>query len=517
MASFRTSLCFKPDKSSEPEVASDYRVTKLIPAAMTDLQSGYLAACLKTLKLEDTLLQELLQHSSDFPIQFPVQSVLCRTLLKEQPDVSEEILEHHINSAYPVLHEAALTLYFDFLEYKKKFGTTQEKELYANMSIVELVHRFLEKRAITFCGRFDSYMLLSGERGMGGWDTIGTKMEKPPLVLQDCLSYDEIKLSAFLALSNYSVFINSGNRRNCGIPSSSLETVRRHGVVVGIVGPRLSHAGVMDQHEIMVTKTQNVKKNGYGSSLQNNAQHCWRQIWANFYGVPNLPTYNKVLKSMQSMDAGERFVEIHTEMVFDNNIYAKRISIAAELLLLEAESRAAAVNKQAYVHVVGFGLGVWKISGHQGKIFLDSFATCLKHLYPILSHVSDVNFAWFEENTCGGVGNGGRIGDDKHSIRILFSRRHPHSPLEDAEDANKLLVVSYAWDGNSLPGNEFWINQLDTSGDSANASSTQVSELQNPHVNRKKISGRNLHVACSEWGVVHVEEYSRRKLKQVSN
>lgn len=510
------SVCSQ-SKDSEPEVASEYKVTKWIPAAMTELQTAYIADCLKTPKPEDTLLQELLQYSSDFPIQFPVQSVLCHALLKEQPDVSEEILEHHINSAYPVLHEAALTLYIDFLEYKKKFGTTQEKELYADMSVVDLVHRFLEKRAVTFCGRFDSYMLLSGEKGMSGWDEIGTKTETPPLVLQDCLSYDEIKLSAFLALSSYSVFLNTGSRRNCGIPSSSLETVRRHGVVVGIVGPRLSHGEIMDQHEIMVTKTQNVKKNGYGPTLQNNARHCWRQIWANFYGVPNLPTYNQVLKSVQNMKAGERFVEVRTEMMFDNNMYAKRICIAAELLLLEAESRAAVENKQAYVHVVGFGLGVWMISGHQQKIFLDSFATCLKRLYPILSHVSDVNFAWFAENTCGGVGNGGRIGDDKHSIQILFSRRDPHSALVDAEDASKLLVVSYAWDGNSLPGNEFWINQLETSGDPANACSTQVSELQNPHVNRKKISGRNLHVACSEWGVVHVEEYARRKLKQLSD
>jgi hypothetical protein len=483
---------------------------------ITGLESRYLEACLKTLKPDDTLLQEVLQYSSEFPIQFPVQSVLCSVLLKEQPDVSEEILQHHVNSAYPVLHEATLTLYIDFLEYKKKFGTTQEKSLYADMTVVQLVHRFLEKRAITFCGRPDSYMLLSGEQGMGGWDTVGTKMESPPLVLQDCLSYDEIKLSAFLALSSYSVFINTGTRRNCGVPSSP-ESVQRHGVVVGIVGPRLSAQGVMDWHEIMVTKTQNVKKNGYGSALKNSSQHCWRQIWANFYGVPNLPTYGKVLKSTQNAKAGERFVKLNTEMMFDNNIYVKRISIAAELLLLEAESRAAAEGKQAYLHVVGVGLGVWKISGHQERIFLDAFAMCLKRLCPVLNHVSDVNFAWFQENTCGGVENDGRIGNDKHSIRILFSRRPPHSPLDDAEDAGKLLVVSYAWDGNSLPGNEYWIHQLESSGDPANACSTQVSELQNAHVNRGKISGLNLHVACSEWGVVHIEEYSRRKLEQLSH
>jgi hypothetical protein len=154
-------------------------------------------------------------------------------------------LEHHTNSAYPVLHGAALTLYISFQENKKKFGTTQEKELCADICVVDLIIRFLQKRPITFCGRFDYYMLLSGEMGMGGWGTIGTSEEKPPLVLKNCLSCDEIKLSAFLALSSYSVFINDGSRRNCGVPSSSPEGFQQRGIVVGIVGPRLSRGEVM--------------------------------------------------------------------------------------------------------------------------------------------------------------------------------------------------------------------------------------------------------------------------------
>jgi hypothetical protein len=505
-------LCSQDE--DEQETLGNYEVTNWIPVSRDVSDTKYLATSLSTLKPHDTPLEEFLQYSADFPLQFPVQSVLCTTLLRHLPDVSRELLEHHINSAYPVLHEAVLTLYVSFLEHKKKFGTTQEKHLYADMSVVDLVNRFLQKRPVMFCGRFDSYMLLSGERGMGGWSTIGTEKEKPPLVLEDCLSYDEIKLSAFLALSSHSVFINDGSRRNCGVPSASPEGFQHHGIVVGIVGPRLSHGEVMDWHEVMVTKTQNMKKKGYGSASLNGSQHYWRQMWAKFYSVSNLPTYKQVLKSRQNEKARERFVRLDREIIFDNEIYAKRICIAAELLLLEAESRAAAENKRAYVHVVGFGLGVWKISGHQEQIFLDSFAMCLKRLCHVLSHVSDINFAWFGQETCGGVGNGGTIGDDSHSTRILFSRRHPHALLEDAEDAGKLLVVSYAWDGNSLPGNEFWMRQLDTSGDPANACSTQVSELQNPHINRKNISGTNLHVASYRWGVVHLAEYARRELKE---
>jgi hypothetical protein len=59
-------------------------------------------------------------------------------------------------------------------------------------------------------------------------------------------------------------------------------------------------------------------------------------------------------------------------------------------------------------------------------------------------------------------------------IHILFSKRPPHSKLSEPEDAGKLLVVSYAWDGNALPGNEFWMGKLSSTGDSAAACSTQV-------------------------------------------
>lgn len=37
-------------------------------------------------------------------------------------------------------------------------------------------------------------------------------------------------------------------------------------------------------------------------------------------------------------------------------------------------------------------------------------------------------------------------------IKIHFALREPHSRLVRANDASKLLIVTYAWDGNSLPG-----------------------------------------------------------------
>lgn len=66
-------------------------------------------------------------------------------------------------------------------------------------------------------------------------------------------------------------------------------------------------------------------------------------------------------------------------------------------------------------------------------------------------------------------------------------------------------MVSYAWDGNALPGNEWWSGKLGSSGDSAAASSTQITELHNPHIN-PLISANNLMIITGN-NVVPLEKY----------
>ena len=53
-----------------------------------------------------------------------------------------------------------------------------------------------------------------------------------------------------------------------------------------------------------------------------------------------------------------------------------------------------------------------------------------------------------------------------------FSRRDPFAATDDV--TGKLVVALYAWDGNSFPGNEYWVGQTGSSGDSAAASCSQV-------------------------------------------
>lgn len=100
-------------------------------------------------------------------------------------------------------------------------------------------------------------MLLDGFGNAGNWETIGnlfaetclinyddnvrrellgTSAETPPRILENCLSYDEIKLSALLSVSSYTHFINDGSRDNCGKYCTSRQMVEEFGVIIGLIG-----------------------------------------------------------------------------------------------------------------------------------------------------------------------------------------------------------------------------------------------------------------------------------------
>lgn len=98
-------------------------------------------------------------------------------------------------------------------------------------------------------------------------------------------------------------------------------------------------------------------------------------------------------------------------------------------------------------------------------------------------------------------------GDQLKNIKLhMVDKKGPHVRLTE-EDEGKLLVVSFAWDSNALPGNEFWCETLHTSSDPAAACSTQVAELHNWHIN-SMVRAKNLRVATLK-GLVTFQEYQK--------
>ncbi|CAB3226178.1 unnamed protein product [Arctia plantaginis] len=512
-------------------------------------------------------IDEVIARSKAFPIPFPIETVRLEKLKVRRPI---EKLKKNIVSTYPLIHERVVLLMTHFLIYKREFGSLIEKEFYKDMGVADLIDRILKKRAISFVGPKDAYMLMSGEEGYGhikqgrstaqaakrryssipragragrggrggrgrgrfhrdtsnficsgGWETIGTMQQKPPLVLEDLLSYDEIKLSAYVFVSGHTECINDGDRKNAGVVSE--ENTEKSAVIIGAIGPRFQRPGRMDYEDILITEDQNCPENGYGEEVtpttclnvlkttyvRNNqsAKHMWRQIWSEFFQVPSY-TYQELSSYVSSSDSSpeklytDRFVKINKknqDYIFDNEVYYKRIAVLAETVLLEADSRAREEEKPAYVNVIGCGLGVWMISPHQLDVYVLTFLERVKYLLrkELLQNVSDVNFSYIKP-TQKILAMFSETGSGKNKVRKLFleSKKHPRGGINvqilqrqpssalTGEHKGKLLVMTYPWDGNAHPGNEFWYGSLTSSGDPAAACSTQVAELHNAHVNR---------------------------------
>ncbi|EDX01203.2 uncharacterized protein LOC6524232 [Drosophila yakuba] len=440
--------------------------------------------------------------SEKFPAKFGIDT--CR--VKAQPVDRSDHIQKQIASAYPVIHERTLLLYISFLEHKLKFGSEQEKLIYKDMTLVDFVQRLLVKRCVWFFGSGDYYHTMDGKIGLEGFEAVGTFSEKDPLTLNSVLSYDEIKLAALLYVSCHSEFINDGRRSNAGEVTQNKDTIEREGVIIGLIGARFERPDVMEYQDIMITETQNTQAKGYGlaSMCSETAAPAsdFRRIWREFYEEPRDFIYG------DTPHDDKRFEEV-TEGIFDHQVMRKRYAITFDTLLLEAQDRASKAGKPAYIHVVGIGLGVWKAAGQQERTFFEAFEGRLRALGERLSNIGVIHFSWFHLPRVGSLYDGATFPVDKHpqgGIRIRNSVRSPGDKLTK----DMLPVVTYAWDGNALPGNEFWANNLVGTGDPAAACSTLISELQNPHINVEYMNGANLHIASVEHGLLHVGDYARR-------
>lgn len=233
-----------------------------------------------------------------------------------------------------------------------------------------------------------------------------------------------------------------------------MSIIEREGVVIGLIGPRFQRPGFMEYQDIVISPKQNIKELGYGQRVDNIQSAEYRKVWEKFYEEPSF-LYHKVKKNKK------RFCNIqeNSKDIFDSVVLKKRLTISFDTLLLEAQERAARLNKQAYVHIVGIGLGVWRIAAQQTEIFLETFHQRVKHLLPKLNNIGVLHFSWFGKNEWGDLKHNGFITSDAHplgGIRTMLINRNPADKLQEPEFKNMLLVISYAWDANALPGNEFW-------------------------------------------------------------
>ena len=476
----------------------------------------------KVVPPQEITLEKFLENSEEFETQICKRPTYSNWIDRE--DIQSKTPSWYLdclNGSYPILHESVLLLFQNFLNWKKKHGTTNHKlcEYYKDYTIIDLVNRVIRLRPLMFMQECDLYILRNGVRGSGGWENIGKHRDiktritksfgngKEPNI-DDYMTYDEIKLSAFLQVSSPVRPINSGSRSNMSIPKDA-ETFVENAIYVGAVGARLEKQNVMEWQEVVISKIQNNQEKGYGS--KSSSEKTILSVFSTFYGYEFFPSYSEC----ESGAFTKCEKNIH-ENYFNCEVYTKRIQTSAETFLIEAEKRGQLANKYVHVHVVGLGLGVWEYSSLQKRYYLKAFELAITKFLKDnnLSKLRCIDFSWISENDkfpeCKLI-NGKCFPES--NVMITFSKRDPFQPLSSDKDC--LIVAMYAWDGNSFPGNEYWNGMLAASGDPAAACCTQIPQVQNPYINTSSISAENLHIASNKHGLLHVSDYARRVLNEL--
>jgi hypothetical protein len=424
---------------------------------------------------------DLVARSSALPYRIPTQANRLEGLADRRHEVEE-----HASGVRPIMHADVSVLIRDFLAFGRDHGTPAARRVFRDLSPVDFVSRLLTCRPLAFFGHGDSYLLRDGAQGQGGFEQLGGPRQRAPLVIEELLSYDEMAISALLGVSVPTHFFNAGSRRNGGRPGEP-GSFESRGVYVGLVGARFERPECVEWRHLIVTEDQNTHGKGYGTEADTEAPATRLvRLWARFYGRETLPSFAEA-----AADQSGRYLRLGGGALFDRELYKRRVRWVIEPFLLDANARAEAAGRPAYVHAVGLGLGVWRVHLEQVDLMLEVYAEALRAL--ALPRVADLDFSWFRgAEACGGVRSGEQFRAGENDIRIHFSKREPAARLA-GENEGKLLVAMYAWDSNAFPGNEYWLGMLGASGDPAAACCSTIPELQNPDVN-PRVSGEHLRV-----------------------
>ena len=187
-------------------------------------------------------MSSLITRSKSVPYKdlFPVGSNRIENLSKQG---FSSVIEDHASRTYPLVHNCFDDILKKFINLMK--NNSVYSEVYQSMNTHYFVDRCLKKRPLVFVGRGDCAVLKNEQSFQGGFETIGTNRERDPITLKNLMSYDEMLFSALVMVSTPTLFINNGNRYNCGNLGEN-DSFEKEGVYIGCVGPRLEKPDFME-------------------------------------------------------------------------------------------------------------------------------------------------------------------------------------------------------------------------------------------------------------------------------
>eukprot|EP01084_Bolivina_argentea_P136860 241057_1 len=455
-----------------------------------------------------------------------------------------------MTQTYPVCHGAVLSLAHQFLVLKRAHGSSIEKALYKDMTLIEFFDRIATKRAVVFYLQYDSWMLRNGIKGSSGWHRVGTDIEALDAqggntpVLSEYMSYDELLLSALCGISSPTHWINKGDRHNHGKPNKNNAAYPMQGIYLGLIGARFEKLYSMEYQLMVITKEQNTLERGYGKydkhkqedldrvqKAMNDAyllsqveaskttfkdKPIIRTLFESFYSKQYFPLWEEVDSVWQKkdkIDDGDEYNKVVNSWYcagrgagckfFDKLMFRRRMRVSLELFLFDCDARAKQRGKKAFCHVVGLGSGFWSFNKEvQDKEMVRVVLEIIRD--SVLLNVACIYFSWFDENAMKDEDNRIFVDEDDEGayceydttgnlVYIQFGRREPADKLKGGTFEDCLLCACYAWDSNALPGNEYYLGKqyLNASGDPAAAACSTIPYVQNSMINKEYVSGAN--------------------------
>jgi hypothetical protein len=407
----------------------------------------------------------------------------------------DKIKNDYAYRTYPIIHSDVYEFITKFVEFMQK--TNPSAKYFDKNTYID---RLFKKRPLCFYNPSDDTKCRFEK------EDCKTKTNGFTIPNENYISYEEMAVSALLGLSGPVHFINDGGRDNlCELKfKPAIE-----GYLYGLVGARFEKPGEMEWRHIIITQDQNTAANGYGKGNLGKQKNL--QLWASLYGVDSFPSYDAVNATPLDTSKYAKYGNNY----FNIDIYKKRIKFSLLPFLFDVNERCKILGKKARCFVTGLGLGVWikiefdgykpernEIKQYYYEAFfellrdykfenIDTFATYLMNP-DISKFINDIfkkiNVDISNINKITTVENTWQITLNNNKYKFQAGKINP---VVQNPGANLVNFVSYAWDSNSYPGNEFYNKSLNGSMDPATMCSCDAlyyhNILANPNITQKNI------------------------------
>ncbi len=383
-------------------------------------------------------------------------------LEKIEENKREEFVTH-ARETRPLLTDSALELCNKFLQFKQSYGSEEDKKNYRSMSTSTFITRLLNARHLVFKEKYHKPLVFDEE----GIVISPTPKSTELTTFENNLSADEIAISALVGVSSTTFFSNDGNINKTEIGKNVAK-----GVFVALATLKSDYTS---------SKTDS----------DNEEQNKLNIMWDNHYKV----------NEIKSEDRGDHVLQA-------------RVRAHATMLLAEANSRAEALNKKAYVHVENPDLETEDMQKIGVSVFLEVLDTLkLEKIHVVAfanwDHMKKTNQQHILNANYNKLKNKDRTTRYKHhdnQLIVTFSDRFYATLISEDNSNDYLLVASYPCDANAYPGNVYWMqtNKRNTTiastAESRAAGCSFVTTLQNPYVNVNAVRGENVHLVNTETG-----------------